>query len=331
MFFVIPKIRLTLHFKIRGSLKNNLTLILSVAFFLPCLGQVAPIVIKGSQQSTIHRYNLPFNGYGQKTIDVWLPSKYPEAGPYDVLYMQDGQMLFDSTSNWNHQEWQADEVVSRLMAADSIRPVIIVGIWNAGTQRHSEYFPYKPLLNLSASFRDSLQAQIVGENYKLFQTPIYSDSYLEFLVKTLKPFIDRNYKVNPQSEHTIIGGSSMGGLISLYALCEYPGIFGAAICMSTHWPGNFVLDNPDIPNAMLAYLRKNLPTDGKHKLYFDHGTEGIDSFYAVTQWKVDALLLTKNFGTNNYLSISFQGANHTERDWARRLHYPLNFILSKQP
>jgi pimeloyl-ACP methyl ester carboxylesterase len=175
------------------------------------------------------------------------------------------------------------------------------------TQRHSEYFPFKPLLNVSASFRDSLLAQIVGENYKLFQSPIYSDSYLEFLVKTLKPFIDRNYKVNTQTDHTTIGGSSMGGLISLYALCEYPGIFGAAICMSTHWPGNFVLVNQDIPNAMLAYLRKNLPFDGKHKLYFDHGTEGIDSFYADTQWKVDALLLTKNFGINNYLSYHSKG------------------------
>ncbi len=331
MFFVIPKNRLTLNFIISGSLKNYLTLSLLVATFLSGNAQITPVVIKGSQQSNIHRYNLHFNGYGHKTIDVWLPSKYPEAGPYDVLYMQDGQMLFDSTSNWNQQEWQVDEVVSRLMAAHSIRPVIVVGIWNAGTQRHSEYFPFKPLLNVSASFRDSLLAQIVGENYKLFQSPIYSDSYLEFLVKTLKPFIDRNYKVNTQTDHTTIGGSSMGGLISLYALCEYPGIFGAAICMSTHWPGNFVLVNQDIPNAMLAYLRKNLPFDGKHKLYFDHGTEGIDSFYADTQWKVDALLLTKNFGINNYLSLSFKGADHTERDWARRLHYPLNFILSKQP
>ena len=311
--------------------KGFLIFLFIMSTLLPCIGQIAPVVIKGSQQSTIHRYNMAFNGYGQKTIDVWLPSNYPNGGPYDVLYMQDGQMLFDSTSNWNHQEWQVDEVVSRLMAADSIRPDIIGGIWNAGTLRHSEYFPFKPLLTLSTSFRDSLQAQKVGENYSLFQAPIYSDNYLEFLVKTLKPFIDRNYKVNSQMDHTIIGGSSMGGLISLYALCEYPGIFGAAICMSTHWPGNFVLDNREIPNAMLAYLRKNLPTDGKHKLYFDHGTEGIDSFYAVTQWKVDALLLTKNFGIKNFSSMSFKGADHTERDWARRLHYPLNFILSKQP
>lgn len=300
-----------------------------VVFIVPCSGQFSPLIMKASQEGTLHRYNLPFNGYGQKTIDVWVPSHYPDAAPYDVLYLHDGQMLFDSTSNWNHQEWQADEVVSRLLKNDSIRPVIIVGIWNAGPNRHAEYYPLKPILPLGNAYRDSLQKQIVGENYPLFQVPIYSDTYLEFLVKSVKPFIDRTYKVNTQNTNTFIGGSSMGGLISLYALCEYPEIFGGAICISTHWPGNFQLDNPVMPNAMLGYLRKNLPLDGKHKLYFDRGTIGMEASYAATQWKVDALLLTKNFGIANFKSMTFEGADHTERDWARRLHHPLYFLLSK--
>ena len=114
-----------------------------------------------------------------------------------------------------------------------------------------------------------------------------------------------------------------------FALCEYPEIFGGAMCLSTHWPGTFDLNNTIVPNAMLSYLRKKLPVGTNHKLYFDHGTIGLDAAYTASQRKVDALLLTKNFGITNFKSLSFEGADHTERDWARRLHVPLYFLLSK--
>ena len=81
----------------------------------------------------------------QRNIDVWLPEGYDTTRKYAVIYMNDGQMLFDSTTTWNKQEWGADEVAAKLVAENKIRPCIIVGIWNRDQYRYSEYFPEKAL------------------------------------------------------------------------------------------------------------------------------------------------------------------------------------------
>ncbi len=94
-----------------------------------------------------------------------------------------------------------------------------------------------------------------NKDQSLFGGKIYSDEYLKFLVKELKPFVDKNYSTYTDAPHTFMMGSSMGGLISMYAICEYPEVFGGAICMSTHWPGIFVSENNPIPLAFQNYLK----------------------------------------------------------------------------
>jgi len=106
---------------------------------------------------TIHRIDsFPSNYVTARTVDVWLPDGFPAAGPYAVVYFQDGQMLFDSSLTWNHQEWGVDETFGRLIAKRKIRPCIVVAVWNSGKQRHADYFPQKPFESLPVPVQDSI-------------------------------------------------------------------------------------------------------------------------------------------------------------------------------
>ena len=270
-----------------------------------------------------------------RNVDVWLPESYNSTSRYSVIYFHDGQMLFDSTSTWNGQEWGLDETAGRLISNNLVRPFIIVAIWNTKL-RHSEYFPQKAFMQLSSSFRDSLLTHSRrNSETALFQSDVQSDAYLRFIVTELKPFIDKQYATLPDRENTFIAGSSMGGLISMYAVCEYPDVFGGAACLSTHWPGIFTLENNPVPDAFLNYLRINIPDADNHRWYFDHGTETLDQLYGETQVKVDELFYKMGYSDKNFVSLRFEGADHTEKAWCNRVEIPLQFLLppfhKKQP
>lgn len=262
-----------------------------------------------------------------RNVDVWLPYNYSKDTKYAVLYMHDGQMLFDSTSTWNKQEWGVDEVMDKLMKDGAIRNTIVVGIWNTEL-RHSEYFPQKPFESLPVSYRDSiLKIDRGNTGSALFKSPVVSDAYLKFIVEELKPFIDANYSTYSNMENTFIAGSSMGGLISMYAICEYPEVFSAAACLSTHWIGVFDTTNNPIPKAFTEYLEQKLPDPKKHKIYFDFGTETLDQYYEVHQLEIDSVMVKKGYNQSSWQSLKFRGANHSEDAWNKRLHIPLRFIL----
>ena len=198
-----------------------------------------------------------------RDVFVWLPSDYSPKEKYDVLYMHDGQMLFDANTTWNKQEWGIDEVVGKLLNEKKIRSCIVVGVANIPETRYADYFPQKALKNLP----DSVVSGNVSFN---------ADNYLRFLVEEVKPFIDKEYSTNKSVEHTFVMGSSMGGLISLYALCEYPEVFGGAACMSTHVP--MILSKElskekadQWSRAFRNYLDENLPTANSRIIYMDRG------------------------------------------------------------
>jgi enterochelin esterase-like enzyme len=263
-----------------------------------------------------------------RNLDVWLPENYSEKERYAVLYMHDGQMLFDATKTWNKQEWRVDEVMQELINSGTIRKTIVVGIWNTNMRR-SEYFPQKPFENLPKVFLDQLSAQInTGENPR-YRDPVQSDAYLRFIVKELKPFIDKQYATHSDQKNTFIAGSSMGGLISMYALFKYPEVFSGAACLSTHWIGIYDTLNNPIPQSFFNYLSENRSKIKEHKLYFDFGTETLDRFYEPYQLQVDSLFKNPNSPLPNYLSLKFEGENHSERAWAKRLATPLKFLLDK--
>lgn len=265
-----------------------------------------------------------------RNIDIWLPPGYPDSGRYDVLYMHDGQMLFDSANTWNKQAWEVDEVAAQLMQAGKVKNFIVVGIWNGGQTRHADYFPQKPfelLLNQTEQDTISLQLQNVGRTTAVFKPQ--SDNYLKFIVSELKPKIDLSYSVYTTPEHTFIAGSSMGGLISLYAVCEYPEVFGGAACLSTHWPGTFTLQNNPFPLAMQLYLEMQIPNPANHHIYFDYGNQTLDALYPLLQKNIDEVMHKMKYNQTNWLTYYDEGADHSEHAWHKRLHIPLMFLLSR--
>lgn len=307
-----------------NKLLSTAILGLSVLSFQLRAQDPLPQVVSGRIDRIEHfksRYVTP------RHIDVWLPEGYDSLVGYPVLYMHDGQMLFDPESSWNRQSWNIDNVATELFKENTIKKFIVVGIWNGGSTRHTDYFPQRPFEQLSQTAKDTVIAQLqkAGRTTEVFSPK--SDAYLKFIVRELMPFIQKRYSVNSDRENTFLAGSSMGGLISIYGLCEYPKIFGGAACLSTHWPGTFTLENNPMPDAFLSYLSKKLPDPRKHKIYFDCGDQTLDALYPDVQKKVDRLMLEKGYRPDSWQTGYFPGKDHSEQAWSGRLHIPLTFLF----
>ncbi len=260
-------------------------------------------------------------------VDIWLPEGYSIQRSYPVIYMHDGQMLYDSTTTWNGQAWEVDRVLGRLIDQGKIEPCIVVGIWNVAGERWSDYYPQKPFEALPKEWQQKLFEADRNEK-PLLNKKLSSDNYLRFIVEELQPVIEARYTLRPGSENQFIMGSSMGGLISMYALAEYPEVFGGAACLSTHWVGSFE-QNDVVPLAFACYLNAKLPKLSGKRLYFDYGTATLDTLYEHHQERIDGLIEPNTELKIAYQSLKFEGADHSEKSWAKRLAIPVKFLLEK--
>lgn len=250
-------------------------------------------------------------------IDIWRPPDYETAleTRYPVIYMHDGQNLFEPDSSYIGVDWGVDEAMVRLIHEHQFPGAIVVGIWN-NHLRLREYMPYKPLV---ASSDRNVLAQF---NRGAGGLPL-SDYYLKFIIAGLKPFVDKTHRTLTDRANTFIMGSSMGGLISLYALAEYPDVFGGAACLSTHWPIG--------QEVVVDYFGAALPKAGQHRLYFDYGTATLDADYEPYQQRLDVLLQAAGYTTGrDWITRKFDGADHSERAWRARAHLPLAFLLQPE-
>jgi len=264
---------------------------------------------------TLHHFsNVPSLFINPRNVEVWLPPDYDEgdAGGYAVLYMHDGQNLFESQKSFIGVDWGMDETMASLCAEKEILSTIVVAIWNI-PQRLREYLPQQPYCNhLSLRSRSRVIKRYGG-------MPI-SDNYLRFIVYELKPFIDSRYCTRPERESTFLMGSSMGGVISLYGICEYPQVFGGAGCLSTHWP--------IARKAFSKYLKTRLPGPGRHKIYLDYGNEANRADYRYRQKRVEHLLKDKGYEFGqDWLGNWYAGDPHSETAWRDRVQVPLQFLL----
>ena len=290
-------------------------------------GQTTPQVVSGKIERITQ---FPSKYVTARNVDVWLPDGYSPTKKYAVLYMHDGQMLYDATTTWNKTAWEVDDVLSGLEKTGRIKETIVVGVWNGEKTRHADYFPQKPFENLKKSEKEAIYAAARSNGASVFNNfQIYSDGYLKFLVKELKPYIDSHYAVSTKAEDTFVAGSSMGGLISMYALCEYPKVFGGAACLSTHWPGIFSMEGNPIPDAFIAYMNKTLPKANTHKIYFDYGDQTLDALYPPLQKQVDSLMKAKGYNDTYWMTKFYPGDDHSEKSWSSRLSIPLTFLLQK--
>lgn len=238
----------------------------------------------------------------KRTLAVWLPPSYERdaARRYPVIYLHDGQNLFDKATAFIGEEWGADEAAAALAAEDPALEAILVGVYNTG-ERLAEYTPHRDAARGGGKGRD----------------------YARFLVKEVKPFIDASYRTLPDRRHTSVAGSSLGGVISLYLLLEYPGVFSAAgvLSPSLYWA-----------DRALPRLAEKKAHAGKMKIWLSMGTEeGDGSERAVAledARKLRGLLLGKGFvEKKDLIYVEDQGARHSEKYWAGQVPALLRFLL----
>ncbi|OGS05550.1 MAG: hypothetical protein A3I76_00800 [Elusimicrobia bacterium RIFCSPLOWO2_02_FULL_61_11] len=245
----------------------------------------------------------------RRTLLVCLPFTYKaeKARRYPVIYMHDGQNVFDSATSYSGVEWGAYETAAALAKEEPPLEAIIVGIYNKGKERISEYAPD----------RDAVRGGGKGREYS------------EFLVKEVKPFIDGKYRTLGGREETAVAGSSLGGLISLFLILEYPEVFSKAgvLSPSLHWAGHTLLP-----------LAKQKANPGKMKIWLSMGTEEGGrsrksknlSESVLDSRKLRDILLAKGFRKNkNLIYYEEKGGRHNEAYWAKLLPDVFRFFLSK--
>lgn len=270
---------------------------------------------------------------GGRRVRVWTPEGYDRSDtPHQVLYMHDGQNVFDGrAAAFGGQSWAVHRRVQRLMDEGRIPPTLVVGVHNTPL-RWREYVPAPAVTGLPPAWAAALAADPTPEA----RQPL-SDAYVDFIADELKPLVDRRYRSNPDRRATFVMGSSMGGLVSLYALVRRPEVFAGAGCLSTHWPisVNYPLLGPPLDGRLVAvahrhldWLAQALPPAGRHRLYFDHGTLNLDGLYAPFQQRMDRICLDQAYRPQqDLLSLRWEGGDHNEQSWREQVHRPLAFLL----
>ena len=220
-----------------------------------------------------------------RRIWIYLPKDYETSHKkYEVMYLQDAQNLFDDATSYAG-EWQVDETLNKIFEKTG-KSLIVVGIDNGGEKRIEELSPYK-------------NAKYGGGN---------GDNYVKFIVETLKPFIDKNYRTKPQRKFTTIGGSSLGSLISVYAAVKYPETFGKVLAFSSA----FWFNAKEL-NEFISSSKVNLK---QQKYYFIQGKHEDEDMEEQTN-RVIENLKSKNVKPKNiFLKIDEDG-KHNEMYWRR--------------
>lgn len=242
----------------------------------------------------IYHKQMRYDGLLPRDVIVWLPPNYfvETDKHYPVLYMNDGQNLFDPSTSFTKTDWQLDETADSLIRNKIIEPVIIVGIYNT-KDREEEYSPTSK-----------------GVKYMLF------------VVDRLKPFIDSTYRTLPERENTAVGGSSMGGLASLMLAWNFSAYFSKAACFSPA----FKYDNFDYTEV----IEKHQGRKKDITLYIYNGGKGVENILQPGVDKMIEVLQKLNFKINEDLFIKIDStAEHTESAWAKRAYQPFKLFFPK--
>ena len=243
-------------------------------------------------------------------VEIWLPPGYDDnEDAYPVIYMHDGQNLFDPRIANTGVDWGVDEAIVRGMDAGTIRPAIVVGVWT-GHLRGRELSPWD-----------------LGSDYG------------RFLVEEVMPRVNSEFRTLTGPENTMTMGSSMGGLISLHLVRSHPDVFGACGCVSTHFPfsitnhhqmrGETVAEtaDPDRP-LILDDIEAGARIPDGVRMWFDYGTETLDSIYEPSHTQVrDWLLAQGLIEGDDFVMRRYDGAAHNEASWRARLDDPIAFLL----
>ena len=237
-----------------------------------------------------------------RDVMVYLPPDYQrdETRRYPVLYLQDGHNLFDATTAFNGVEWGVDETAQRLILGGKIEPLIVVAIYNSGGDRIDEYTP-------TVDPRQKRGGK--------------ADLYGRFLIEELKPFIDQTYRTLAGPEFTGLGGSSLGGLVSLYLGLKHPNVFSRLMIMSPsvwwdHW--------------MILGFVQQLRAKPTTRIWLDIGTKEGKFTPGIVRQLRDLLLIQGWRLDTDLKFMEIRGGHHTEAAWAKRVEPALRFLFPKQ-
>lgn len=278
----------------------------------------------------------PAEAVGVRDIWVWLPPGYAHEPwrRYPVLYMHDGQNVFDRRLTNYDKEWGLDEAITRLAARGDLREWIVVAI-RSPDDRYQALFPQK----LYDLLPKSQQKRIDGTSLAGIEggKPLSGDAYAAMVARDLKDRVDGEFRTLAGPGDTAVMGSSMGGLMSLYLIAEYPQIFGQAAGVSTHLP----LSDPEggdpeeraaeVAEAFRQYLSRSRIDPARNRIYFDHGTATLDAYYPLYFTAFDAMMADLGWTLPSYESRVFFGAEHEENAWAQRVDIPLSFLDASDP
>lgn len=255
----------------------------------------------------IHPFHSRIFG-NERFLRVWLPPGYDDAQnaarQFPVLYLNDGQNLFEPATSFNGVEWQVDETADRLIREYMVRPLIIVGIDNAGKDRVREYMPHR-------SFQP-IMLRVQGTRYP------------SFLIKEVMPFVGRHYRVASGPRNTGLGGSSLGALIALYTVAVSPGIFG-----------RLLLESPSLWAANRQIIRQSRTVRRWPERVFlatgsaEAGREDRDRSMVDDVQELAAILQRSGLHDRRLRLVVDQGAPHHESAWARRFPNALSFLFAE--
>ncbi len=253
-------------------------------------------LFKGQITGTLKYHRATsYPGIAERDVVVWLPPGYEDDPKrhYPVLYMHDGQNVFDPATSSYGVDWQVDETCTRLIKSRDMEPLIVVGIYNS-PDRALDYSP--------------------GPK---------GSAYMAYLVKKLKPFIDKMYRTRPEREHTFTGGASMGGLISFMLVWEYPEVFSGAICMSPA----FQYKTFDFVAPVRAYSGDLKPV----RIYLDNGGVGLEKQLQPGLTEMYQALQKQGYRPGeDLLWVYAPGAEHFESAWAARMPVALKWLIPRQ-
>jgi enterochelin esterase-like enzyme len=243
-------------------------------------------------------------------VEVWLPPDYdddPERN-YKVIYMQDGQNLFDPRITEYGIDWGVDEAIVSGVNEDQFESVIVVGIWNT-PQRFSDYSPWDT-----------------------------GPQYARFIIEELMPRVNAEFRTLQGPRNTFAMGSSMGGLLSFYLVKDYPDIFGACGCLSSHFSlsdaflAMIVGKDPaaeDSTPYIVSAIADGYPAPTGGRFFFDYGTKGLDADYSaphavVRDWLIEHDLVEGE----DFVIREYPGADHNNASWRARLGDQLSWLLA---
>lgn len=255
-----------------------------------------------NEQITIHENFGSAHLESPRNVLVYVPPGYGENPErrYPVLYMHDGQNLMNAEDAFGGVAWAVDETAQALITANEIEPLIIVGIYNSGEKRIDEYTPTK-----------SKGGRMKGRGGQ-------ADQYGRMIIEELKPFIDREYLTKPEREFTALGGSSLGGLVSLHLGFKRPDVFSrlAVISPAVWWANNHIIRE-------IALIAERLPL----RIWLDIGKK--EGYRIKHQVRALREILLANGWRNNldFAYYEIPEARHEESAWAQRFGEVLKFLF----